>query len=167
VLCFVSSRVAQLKEVIYSESADDKCDCSASQSNAQVSHGLSILAGYTYAHALDNGSLDLFALLPQDSRHPELEYASSDFDIRHRFTLTITYALPSKKSALQLREGWQINSIVTLQSGQPWLVDDLSSNFSGTFERADRWDFFGNPADFTSGPPDFPIAAAPSKLLAR
>src|SRR5207302_3887526 len=85
----------------------------------KASHGLSILAGYTYAHALDNGSLDLFALLPQDSRHPELEYASSDFDIRHRFTLTITYALPSKKSALQLLEGWQINSIATLQSGQP------------------------------------------------
>ena len=122
----------------------------------KVSHGLSILAGYTYAHARDNGSLDLFALLPQDSRHPELEYASSDFDIRHRFTLTITYALPSKKSALQLLEGWQINSIATLQSGQPWLVDDLSSNFSGTFELADRWDFFGNPADFTSGPTGLP-----------
>ena len=122
----------------------------------KVSHGLSILAGYTYAHALDDGSLDLFALLPQDSRHPELEYASSDFDIRHRFTLTITYSLPSKKSPLQLLEGWQINSIATLQSGQPWLADDLSSNFSGTFELADRWDYFGNPADFKSGPIGLP-----------
>jgi outer membrane receptor protein involved in Fe transport len=125
-------------------------------------HGLSVIAGYTYAHALDLSSLDAFALLPQDSLHPERDYASSDFDIRHRFTLTTTYAIPGKKAPLQLLEGWKINSIATLQSGQPWTVDDTTQNISGTFDLTDRWDFFGNPSDFTSGSNAIPFFAGAS-----
>jgi len=40
---------------------------------------------------------------------------------------------------------------VTLQSPQPWNIFDSSNNFSGSGDLADRWDFFGNPADFKSG----------------
>ena len=59
-------------------------------------------------------------------------------------------------------EGWQINSIVTLQSAQPWTVNDTVNNISGTNEATDRWDFFGNPSDFTSGPePDSSICRGP------
>jgi hypothetical protein len=134
------------------------------------SHGLSFIAGYTYSHALDITSLDAFAILPQDSLNPGRDYASSDFDIRHHFTLTTTYAIPGKKSPLQLLEGWEINSIVTLQTGQPWLVDSGSplpnssplnagSDISGTGDFTDRWDFSGNPADFTSGPTPIPYCS--------
>ncbi len=42
-------------------------------------------------------------------------------------------------------KGWQINSIVNLQTPQPWTVSDSTFNFSGSGESADRWDFFGNP----------------------
>jgi len=63
----------------------------------RLSHGLSFIAGYTYAHGLDNGSLNRFGLLPQDSTRPGAEYASSDFDIRHRLTLTATYNIPGRK----------------------------------------------------------------------
>jgi hypothetical protein len=56
--------------------------------------------------------------------------------------------LPGKKGFGQLLEGWQLNSIITLQSAQPWTVDDYGNNFSGSGDSADRWDFFGNPADF-------------------
>lgn len=41
---------------------------------------LSFIAGYTYVHGLDNGSLNRFGLIPQDGT--TTEYASSDFDIR-------------------------------------------------------------------------------------
>jgi len=111
-------------------------------------HGLDFVVGYTYSHALDDMSSNWVAFLPQDSRHPLLDHASGDEDIRHRFTLSVTYSLPEKKTRSQLLEGWQLNTIVSLQSGQPWNSNDQGNNFSGTNELSDRWDFFGNPADF-------------------
>jgi len=113
-------------------------------------------SGYTYGHGLDNNSLSRFGALPQDSTNPGAEYASSDFDIRHRFTLTTTYALPGKKGFGQLLEGWKINSIVTIASAQPWNIFDTGNNFSRSGDKADRWDFFGNPADFKSGSSNIP-----------
>jgi len=114
----------------------------------RMSQGLSFIAGYTFAHGLDNGSLNRFGLIPQNSNNVAAEYGNSDFDVRHRFTFTTTYNLPGKKGFGQLLEGWQLNSIITLQSAQPWTVDDYTNNFSGSGDSADRWDFFGNPADF-------------------
>jgi hypothetical protein len=57
----------------------------------RASHGLSFTAGYTCAHGLDNGSLNRFGLLPQNSNNTGAEYGGSDFDIRQRFTPTTTY----------------------------------------------------------------------------
>jgi len=115
----------------------------------RFSRGVSFKAGYTYGHGLDNGSLNRFARTPQDGRHPELEYASSDSDIRHRLTITVSYDIPGIKVFGQLLEGWKLNTIVNLQTAQPWLVTDGTNNFSGTGERVDRWNFFGNPQDFS------------------
>jgi hypothetical protein len=131
-------------------------------------HGLSFVAGYTYSHALDdvgaNWDFGYGAGLPIDSHNPALEYASSDFDMRQRFTLSVTYMIPGKKSFAQLLEGWQINSIVTIDTPQPWGVIDLGTDSAGTgalpvsppASSPNRWDFFGNPDDFKSGPNPIP-----------
>jgi hypothetical protein len=90
----------------------------------------------------------------------EREYASSDFDVRHRLTVTASYELPGKKGYGQLLEGWKLNTIVTVQTSQPWLMFDTHNDFStggsqqGDF--TDRWDFFGNPSDFKSGSSSIP-----------
>ena len=119
--------------------------------------GLDFVAGYTFSHALDDLSSNWVAFLPKDSGNPALEHASGDEDIRHRFTFSITYSLPEKKAPGQLLEGWQLNSIISLQSGQPWNVNDQTFDFSGTGELADRWNFFGNPSEFGSqGPVGLP-----------
>jgi len=129
-------------------------------------HGLSMVAGYTWSHALDqvgaNWDFGAGLGLPSDSSHPEREYASSDFDIRHRLTLSLTYLLPGKKSFAQVLEGWQINSVVTLQSGQPFGVMDAGTDVSKSGELNDRWDFFGNPNDFKSTPVGIPYYAGGS-----
>jgi len=121
-------------------------------------HGLTATAGYTYAHALDdvgaNWDFGAGLGLPQDATHPGREYASSDFDIRHRFTLSFTYSIPGREFPGQLLKGWQLISIVSLYSAQPWGPMDTSDDISGTGEAVDRWDFFGKPSDFTSGPPN-------------
>jgi hypothetical protein len=127
----------------------------------RIWHGLSFTAGYTYSHALDDSSFNNNQFLPQDSTHPDKEYASGDYDIKHRFTLSLTYAIPGRKSFAQMLEGWEINSIVTLQSGQPWIANDTANNISGTGEFADRWDFFGNPSDFTSNQNPLPYCTGP------
>ena len=86
-----------------------------------------MVAGYTYGHSLDdvgaNWDFGYGAGLPQDSYAPGREYGNSDFDIRHRLTLSFTYAIPGRKSFAQMLEGWEINSIITLQSAQPWGPD--------------------------------------------
>ncbi|HEV2200952.1 MAG TPA: carboxypeptidase regulatory-like domain-containing protein [Bryobacteraceae bacterium] len=127
----------------------------------RLSHGLSFLAGYTYGHGLDNGSLNSFGTLPQNSLAPGLEYASSDFDIRHRFTLTGSYEIPGKNGFGQILKGWKINSIVNWQTGQPWIAFDSQDNFSGSLDRSDRWDFFGNPGNYTSGSQSIPWCSGP------
>jgi hypothetical protein len=117
----------------------------------RVSHGLSFTGGYTYGHGLDNNSENRFGPLPQDSGNPRADYASGDFDVRHRFTFTAGYALPGIKGFAQMLEGWKINSIVTLQTAQPWNIGDTGNDFSGGGDLNDRWNFTGNPADFKSG----------------
>src|SRR5205807_7316614 len=141
----------------------------------RVSHGLDFTAGYTYGHGLDNGSLNRFGANLQDSTRPDLEYANSDFDVRHRLTLTASYAIPGKKGFGQLLEGWKLNTILTLQSSQPWSIYDTNNAFSmanavgrdqSDGEVTDRSDFFGNPNHFKSGSSSLPycsgfVAAGP------
>jgi hypothetical protein len=126
----------------------------------RLSHGLEFTVGYTYGHGLDTGSENFQGLTPQDSTHLEREYASSDFDVRHRLTITASYELPGKKGYGQLLEGWKLNTIVTVQTSQPWLMfdthDDISTGGSGLGDLNDRWDFFGNPGDFKSGSSSIP-----------
>jgi hypothetical protein len=123
----------------------------------RTSHGLSFTGGYTYAHALDIASSNFGGGIPQNSNAPQLEYGNSNFDIRHRFTFTTTYAIPGRKGFGQALEGWQINSILTMQTAQPWSAVDTTSNVSGTGENVDRWDLIGNPSDFTANPNGFTL----------
>jgi hypothetical protein len=132
-------------------------------------HGLSMIAGYTWSHSLDdvaaNWDFGYGYGLPVNSYNTGAEYASSDFDIRQRFTIAVTYLLPGKKSFAQMLEGWQINSIVWVSTPQPWGPIDLGTDVSGTgslpvsppASSPNRWDFFGNPSDFTSTPVGIPF----------
>jgi hypothetical protein len=92
-----------------------------------------------------------------DSSHPASLYGSSDFDVRHRFTLTTSYVLPGRKSPGQILQGWQLNSVVTLASGAPWTPRDATNDFSGTNQvnelasYGQLWNFYGNTGDFTPG----------------
>jgi hypothetical protein len=65
--------------------------------------------------------------------------------------------VPGKKSFAQLLEGWQINSIVTLASPQPFGVMDAGTDISGSGALNDRWNFFGNTQDFKSTPTGIPF----------
>ena len=65
-------------------------------------HGLTLTGGYTFAHALGESSDQGTSgglVIPQDSYgcfRCQL-YASTAFDMRHRLTISGTYAIPGRK----------------------------------------------------------------------
>jgi hypothetical protein len=129
----------------------------------RASHGLSFLAGYTWAHALDEASSNWNGFfVPPDSGNPRFLYGNSPFDIRNRFTFSMTYDIPGRHAPAQLLQGWSLNSIVALQTGQPWEPTDFSNDFASDGQINDLatygqpWNFFGNPSDFKSGPTPIP-----------
>jgi Carboxypeptidase regulatory-like domain/TonB dependent receptor len=124
----------------------------------RISHGLSFIAGYTFAHGLDTGTLNRTGYLPQDSTNPGAEYGNSDFDIRHRFTFTVTYAIPGIHGFGQLLEGWKLNSIINYQTAQPWQANDFGNDFRGG-DFTDRWNIHGDPANFRSGANAIPFCS--------
>jgi hypothetical protein len=130
--------------------------------NARNYHGLSAVVGYTYSHALDdvgaNWDFGYGSGLPQNAHNVAAEYANSDFDIRHRLTISLTYAIPGRKGYGQALEGWEINTITTLESPQYWGPMDEGTDAAGVgplpvsppAQTPIRWSFYGKTSDFKS-----------------
>jgi hypothetical protein len=120
----------------------------------RATHGLSFVLGYTYSHALGESPDNWSFNSPIDSAKQRSIYGTTEFDVRHRFTFSTTYAIPGMNAPGQLLKGWSLNSIVTLESPTPWGINDFSTDFSGTNEAGsqspygEQWNFSGNPADF-------------------
>jgi len=95
---------------------------------------LTALVGYTFSKLLDNTAgngtnvvgADGGSNSPQDWDHLQLERAVSSMNVPHRLVTTVLYALPFGKGGSRLNRallgGWQVNGILTLQSGDPIAV---------------------------------------------
>jgi hypothetical protein len=87
--------------------------------------GLNLLAGYVWSKSIDNasdfGSSDSSEHV-LDSRNLRAQRAVSSFDVPQRFTAAFNYLLPAPKmNALRpALGGWQVNGVITAQSGQPF-----------------------------------------------
>jgi hypothetical protein len=69
-------------------------------------------------------------------------------DICHRFTLSAIYDLSSRKSWAQMLEGWQLTSILMVETGPPVLLYDNRDDISLTGEgpgnaNNERWNIQG------------------------
>jgi hypothetical protein len=97
------------------------------------------------------------------------ERGNSDFDIRHRFTFAATYEIPGRKSFAQLLQGYQVNTILILQTGFPYTLNDFDDDFSFTGEFNDRWNITGSPNNVhwsTTTPIPFVDASDPRCIAA-
>ena len=108
-------------------------------------HGVTSQVNYVWSKSLDTASDgDDFvanAAQPNDSTRPDLEYGPSNFDVRHRFTWIFAYEVPNTSGRWQrLRNGWGIDSTVTLQSGQPFHL-----NYNGYDDYSGSGSFFDRP----------------------
>ncbi len=87
----------------------------------RFSNGLGFLAAYTWGHALADSGTTLSGGPGNRSPHQSLEYAHASFDVRHRFVLSGNWQLPIGKNltgaARTIAGGWQLNGIMTLQTG--------------------------------------------------
>jgi hypothetical protein len=88
-------------------------------------HGLSSQFAYTWAHELDTmseyrGSIQFNPTLSAPT-NPKLDYGSGDFDTRQNFTAFFTYDVPgSSHGPKLLTHGWQVSSLMSFHSGQPF-----------------------------------------------
>ncbi len=95
-----------------------------------MARGLQFQASYTYSHSLDFNSLNSQNIVLQDSTNPRGNYASSDFDVRHRISLNGIYDVPWMKDN-RFAGGWEIATILQAQTGNPFTVF-TSGNLQGS-----------------------------------
>jgi len=121
-------------------------------------NGLTFDANYTWAHSIDDVS-DALGVLVNDSAVPldaskpiSFQRANSEFDIRNRFVLRYSYAIPFAKGfhgwKKYLFDGWSQSGIFSAQSGLPASIlaapVTLCSNAPVGVTAADCGPQFGN-----------------------
>ncbi|HEX9119714.1 MAG TPA: carboxypeptidase regulatory-like domain-containing protein [Terriglobales bacterium] len=128
-----------------------KSNYNALQTSLRVNgwHGVTSILNYVWSRSFDTASdgedFEPNAAQPNDSTRPNLEYGPSNFDVPHRFTWIFGYELPKQGGSAQwLKNGWGMNSTLTLQSGQPFQLNyNFQDDFSGSGEGFDRPDVVG------------------------
>jgi len=148
---------------IFQENSTGKSNYNSLQTSLRVTgwHGVTSTANFVWSKSLDNSSdgEDFVpnAAQPADSTNPQREYGPSNFNISKRFTWVFAYELPKMNGGMQkLKNGWGIESTVTLQTGQPFTLNfNAEDDFSGSAEGYDRPDVVGpivydyhNPSNF-------------------
>ncbi len=139
--------------------------------------GLSLLAVYTYSKSLDNSSSFLESKgddnTPQNSSNIPAERGRSNFDLRHRFSGSFIYDLPSGPVHHGLSrnpwigafvQGWQLSGILTFQTGRPFTprlsTDNSNTGNVGGFFAHDRPNVVGSPTLEAPAPERFFNTAA-------
>jgi hypothetical protein len=97
--------------------------------NKRLSRGLQFNASYTLSKSIDYNSLNSQGIVVQDSNNLRNDRGLSDFDARHRFVTNVLYELPFKGN--RAVEGWQLSTIVQLQSGNPVNLITGINTFTG------------------------------------
>ena len=98
------------------------------------SHGLDLLASYTYAKSLDQSAGLPEPVNPID---PSLSRGLSAFDLRHNFVTSFHYEVPKLKSAdhllQQIEDGWAVAGIARFTTGLPvTLLNNNDTSLLGT-----------------------------------
>jgi hypothetical protein len=95
----------------------------------RLSRGLQLDTSYTLSRSLDTNSLNSSGFAVQDGYNIPGQYGLSDFDARHRFVLSATYAFPFTGHAVT--RGWQVAAVVQAQSGNPVNIVTSNSSLNG------------------------------------
>jgi hypothetical protein len=165
----------------------------------RVEHGLQIMGAYTFGKTTDAGvagvsDLSYFGTLtsagPQNPYDPRADHSVDTIDVAHRLTIAGLYDLPFGKGGLlltssktdRLFSGWQVNSILTMESGRPLGITGANNQLASrpnlnpnvkllvphqsrsVLYRTGQLEWF-NPLAFVN-PPDYTFGNAPRKFSA-
>jgi len=146
-LPFVPRPVPQFDEINTIESrASSHYHSLQARFQQRLAAGLSMLCSYTWSKSIDDAS-NFFPSAgdpnyPQNSYDLRAERGRSNFDLRHRLSVSYVYDLPFGRgrrfegngSLGPLLSGWQTAAIITLQTGRPFtvaLVRELDNSGTG------------------------------------
>jgi hypothetical protein len=135
-LPFVIRPVARFDDINILESrANSNYNSLQARFQQRLDFGLSLLASYTWSKSIDDASSFFTSAgdpnFPQNSFDLRHERALSNFDVRHRLSVSYSYDLPFGRGRAFLSDrgllsgifgGWQVNGILTLQTGRPFTV---------------------------------------------
>lgn len=103
----------------------------------RLSHGLQVGFSYTYSHATDEQSAMGLFYNGNNPLNLRSGYGLSDFDRKHVINFTYLYGLPKffEPSSFKgkLADGWAIQGLAIIQSGQPYSVIDYSGAVGSIF----------------------------------
>jgi carboxypeptidase family protein/TonB-dependent receptor-like protein len=138
---------------IFQENSSGRSNYNSLQASLRVNgwHGITSVVNFVWSRSMDNSSdgEDFVpnAAQPADSTstNPKNEYGPSNFNIPRRFTWVFAYDLPKLGGGWQrLKNGWGLDSSVTLQTGQPFTLNyNGEDDYSGSGEGFDRPDVVG------------------------
>ena len=113
----------------------------ANQLSRRFNNGLQFIGSYTWSHAIDDSTADVFSTLTtprraQNSQDFRADRSSSALDHRNRFTFELMYDVPFFKNRNWFMKNvlgnWEIAPIYTYQSGTYYTVlSGTDSNLNG------------------------------------
>jgi hypothetical protein len=90
------------------------------QYRRRVIEGLEALVSYSWSHSIDNDSSDAFLAWAGPGADATRDRASSDFDLRHSVTGSLTYTFSKKPTgAARYLGGWAVDGVFRARSGFP------------------------------------------------
>ena len=118
----------------------------------RMHNGLTLLANYTYAKALDDlpwnaaatsiGANNSYVYPIYVNNFKALDYGPSDFDHRNVTSISYVYALPGRNVGSRwmrlLTNGWLTTGLFQFRSGDPLTIISGASNNSGSGQNRDR-----------------------------
>ena len=146
----VPRRLNNNLEYIYWEQSAANSNYNALQTTLRIDnwHGLTSGLSYTWSHSIDTASdgEDYVpnAAQPTDSTNPSANRGNSNFDIRNRLSWNFMYEFPNRKGSLEkLTNGWGLNGILTVQSGNPFHMILGASDYDGSYTYFSKPDIVG------------------------
>src|SRR3954470_7592695 len=126
--------------------------------NRRFENGFSFLGSYVWSKSIDLASSDGNSGLGNQASNPfnwNRDKGPADFNIKHRFVTSFVWELPVFRNAKgfqrALLAGWQLNGILTLQTGNPFNVTaGVDRSFSGV--GLDRPDVIGPVRTYNDAP---------------
>jgi outer membrane receptor protein involved in Fe transport len=129
--------------------------------------GLTLVANYTWAHAIDDTSstfsdsvqggsgVGYGSLGYTDPANPKLDWGNADYDVRNRFVVSPIWQTPWYKSEKGIGEalgGWSLVGVFTARTGVPFTVYDISN----------EWNYYTLPRLTPASAPEFHVSKNPA-----